>query len=45
MPCHPSGFLKEIPEEFIERAEETASAPVTRATGKNLFAAMRESIG
>ena len=45
MPCHPSGFLKEIPEEFIERAEEKALAPVTAATGKNLFAAMRESIG
>jgi DNA helicase II / ATP-dependent DNA helicase PcrA len=45
MPCHPSGFLKEIPEEFIERAEEKARAPVAAATGKNLFAAMRESIG
>ena len=45
LPCHPSGFLKEIPEEFIERADEKALAPVAPATGKDLFAAMRESIG
>jgi len=45
MPCHPSGFLKEIPEEFIERADEKAHVPVAAETGKNLFAAMRESIG
>ena len=44
MPCHPSGFLKEIPEEFIEHADEKAKAPVARETGKNLFAAMRESL-
>jgi len=45
MPCHPSGFLKEIPEEFIERADEKAKAPVAVATGKSMFAAMREAIG
>jgi superfamily I DNA/RNA helicase len=45
MPCHPSGFLKEIPEEFIERADEKAKTPVAAETGKNLFAAMRESLG
>jgi superfamily I DNA/RNA helicase len=45
MPCHPSGFLKEIPEEFIERADEKAKAPVAAETGKDLFAAMRESLG
>jgi superfamily I DNA/RNA helicase len=45
MPCHPSGFLKEIPEEFIEHAEEKGKAPVTVDTGKNFFAAMRESLG
>jgi DNA helicase II / ATP-dependent DNA helicase PcrA len=45
MPCHPSGFLKEIPEEFIERGDEKAKAPVAPETGKGMFAAMREAIG
>jgi superfamily I DNA/RNA helicase len=45
MPCHPSGFLKEIPEEFIERADEKAKAPVTVESGKSMFAAMRDAIG
>jgi superfamily I DNA/RNA helicase len=45
LPCHPSGFLKEIPEEFMERADEKAKAPVATETGKSLFAAMRESVG
>ena len=45
MPCHPSPFLKEVPEDFIERAEDRAKAPVTAAAGKSMFAAMRESLG
>jgi DNA helicase II / ATP-dependent DNA helicase PcrA len=45
MPCHPSPFLKEIPEEFVERADERAKAPVAVATGKGMFAAMREALG
>jgi superfamily I DNA/RNA helicase len=45
MPCHPSGFLKEVPEEFIEYADAKAKEPVAREAGKNLFAAMRESLG
>ena len=45
MPCHPSGFLKEIPDEFIERGDEKAKAPVAVETGKSMFAAMREAIG
>ena len=45
MPCHPSPFLKEVPEEFMEHADEKAKAPVTAESGRNLFAAMRESIG
>jgi DNA helicase II / ATP-dependent DNA helicase PcrA len=45
LPCHPSGFLKEIPEEFIERAEERAKAPVARESGRSMFAAMRDAIG
>ncbi len=45
MPCHPSGFLKEIPEEFVEQANEKAKAPVAVETGRNMFAALRESLG
>ena len=45
MPCHPSGFLREVPEEFIEHADAKAKEPVAREAGKNLFAAMRESLG
>ncbi len=45
MPCHPSGFLQEIPEEFIERGDEKAKAPVAAAEGKSIFAALRESLG
>ncbi|HLX72002.1 MAG TPA: UvrD-helicase domain-containing protein, partial [Verrucomicrobiae bacterium] len=29
MPCHPSQFLKELPEELIEHADERAKTPVT----------------
>jgi DNA helicase II / ATP-dependent DNA helicase PcrA len=45
MPCHPSGFLKEIPDEFIERAEDKAKGPVQPDAGKNLFANLRASLG
>ena len=45
LPCHPSGFLKEIPEDFLERGDEKAKAPVAAAQGKSMFAALRESLG
>lgn len=45
MPCHPSQFLKELPAELIEHADEKAKTPVTTQTGKNMFAAMRDSLG
>ncbi|HMJ88279.1 MAG TPA: UvrD-helicase domain-containing protein [Candidatus Acidoferrum sp.] len=45
MPCHPSGFLQEIPTEFIERAEDKAKGPVKPAEGKSMFANLRESLG
>ncbi|MBI3853311.1 MAG: UvrD-helicase domain-containing protein [Verrucomicrobia bacterium] len=41
MPCHPSPFLKELPPELVEMADEKAKQPVTVDSGKNLFAAMR----
>ncbi len=41
MPCHPSPFLKELPPELVELADEKAKQPVTVDSGKSLFAAMR----
>jgi superfamily I DNA/RNA helicase len=45
LPCHPSQFLKELPEEFVEWADEMAKRPVAVSTGKDLFAAMRNVVG
>jgi len=45
MPCHPSQFLKELPEELVEHADEKAKEPVQVDTGKSMFAAMREGLG
>ena len=42
LPCHPSPFLKELPEDLVETAQN--KAPVTQDSGKNLFAAMRQAI-
>lgn len=44
MPCHPSPFLKELPEELIERQDAKSKTPVTQESGRNLFAAMRAAI-
>ena len=41
MPCHPSPFLKELPPELVELADEKAKQPVTVDSGKDFFAAMR----
>jgi DNA helicase-2/ATP-dependent DNA helicase PcrA len=45
MPCHPSPFLKELPEELVEHADAKAARPVTVESGKNIFSAIRESLG
>jgi DNA helicase-2/ATP-dependent DNA helicase PcrA len=45
MPCHPSQFLKELPPELVEHADEKAKQPVTTESGKNMFAAMRDALG
>src|SRR5262249_37255582 len=39
LPCHPSSFLKELPPELVEHADEKAKQPVAVDSGKNLFAA------
>jgi DNA helicase II / ATP-dependent DNA helicase PcrA len=44
MPCQPSPFLKELPQELVELADEKAKRPVAVDTGKNLFASLRESL-
>jgi DNA helicase II / ATP-dependent DNA helicase PcrA len=45
LPCHPSRFLKELPEELVEHAEEKDKKPVSESVGKSLFDAMREAVG
>ena len=45
MPCHPSPFLKELPPELVEHADEKAKQPVTPASGKSKFAVLRASLG
>ena len=44
LPCQPSPFLKELPEELIEHSDAKSKQPVAQASGKNLFAAMRSVI-
>jgi superfamily I DNA/RNA helicase len=44
LPCHPSPFLKELPEELVEHGDGKSKDPVAQDSGKNLFAAIRESI-
>jgi len=43
-PCHPSGFLKELPEELVEYAEEKAKQPVSTESGKQRFDLLRASL-
>ena len=43
-PCYPSPFLKELPAELIEHADEKARQPVAVDTGRNLFDAMRAAL-
>ncbi|MCX6894619.1 MAG: UvrD-helicase domain-containing protein [Verrucomicrobia bacterium] len=45
MPCHPSPFLKELPPDLVEDADEKSKQPVAVASGKDMFAAMRAAIG
>lgn len=45
LPCHPSPFLKELPADLVEHADEKGKQPVSVESGKNLFANMRAAIG
>jgi superfamily I DNA/RNA helicase len=44
MPCHPSPFLKEIPDELIEHANERGKQPVAAESGKSMFDMMRAAL-
>ncbi len=44
LPCHPSPFLKELPEELVETSDSKSKTPVAPESGKNLFAAMRSAV-
>jgi len=44
LPGHPSPFLKELPDELVEWADEKGSQLVAVESGKNLFAEMREAL-
>ncbi|HEY5042259.1 MAG TPA: ATP-dependent helicase, partial [Verrucomicrobiae bacterium] len=44
LPCHPSPFLKELPEELVEHSDSKSKTPVAPESGKTMFAAMRQAI-
>jgi superfamily I DNA/RNA helicase len=44
LPCHPSPFLKELPEELVEHSDSKSKTPVAPESGKGLFAAMRQAV-
>jgi superfamily I DNA/RNA helicase len=44
MPCQPSPFLKELPEELVEYSDSNSKTPIEQESGKGLFAAMRQAI-
>ena len=44
MPCHPSPFLRELPPECVEDADEAASRPVDKDDGGDWFKAMRDAL-
>jgi DNA helicase II / ATP-dependent DNA helicase PcrA len=45
VPCHPSPFLAELPDDLVERAEDRVNEPVSVEVGKSLFAAMKAAVG
>ena len=44
-PCYPSPFLKELPAELVEHADEKGKTPVAPDGGKDFFDAMRAAAG
>jgi superfamily I DNA/RNA helicase len=44
VPCHPSPFLKELPEDLIEDENEKAKTPIAPQDSKAMFAALRAAL-
>jgi superfamily I DNA/RNA helicase len=44
VPCHPSPFLKELPEELIQDGDEMAAQPVSVESGASRFHSLRASL-
>jgi len=44
VPCHASPFLKELPPELVEHADERSKEPVTVAAGREFFANLRGAL-
>ena len=44
LPCQPSPFLKELPEELVEHSDSKSKTTVGQESGKGLFAAMRQAV-
>jgi superfamily I DNA/RNA helicase len=44
IPCHPSPFLKEIPEELIVHGNEISSEPASDKEGLDFFASLKASL-
>jgi superfamily I DNA/RNA helicase len=44
-PCHPSPFLQELPSDLVEHANEKAKQPVAADSGKQMFDALRATLG
>jgi superfamily I DNA/RNA helicase len=45
VPAHPSSFLKNLPEELVEHADEKAKKAVSVGAGKSMFDDLRASLG
>ena len=44
MPCYPSPFLKELPPELVEHADDKGKQPVAAEAGKTMFDALRATL-
>jgi DNA helicase-2/ATP-dependent DNA helicase PcrA len=44
IPCHPSPFLKELPAELVEHADEKGKQPVPADSGKQMFQSLRAAL-
>ncbi|MEC8929198.1 MAG: UvrD-helicase domain-containing protein [Verrucomicrobiota bacterium] len=45
VPCHPSSFLRELPEELVESLDAKDADPVSAEESAGLFTAMRAELG